>query len=105
MEVFMSHRSVVAAVFVSGLVLGSWLPSVDAQEIIRLTGRLQWVSGARMQIMSDGGVSVAVDLRNADQDSYHGLRPGDRLLVDGVVSNDRSRVLAREIVREDATWY
>jgi hypothetical protein len=105
MEVLMTHRTVVAAAFVSGLVLGPGLLSGDAQEMIRLAGRLQWVSGARMQIMSDGGISVAVELRDADQDSYRGLRPGDRVVVDGVVSNDRNRVFAREIVREDETWY
>ncbi len=52
-----------------------------------------------MQIMTDGG-SVPVDLRDADQGSYQSLRAGERIVVDGVVASDRSRVLARTIWRE-----
>src|SRR2546423_921319 len=38
----------------------------DAQERVRIDGRVQWVAGTRMQVMTGGG-SVAVDLRRVDQ--------------------------------------
>lgn len=69
-----------------------------AQERVRLDGWVQWLSGNTMQLMTGGG-TVAVDLRQADQGSYRGLRSGDRILVDGVVSSDRRNVIAYGIRR------
>jgi hypothetical protein len=59
-----------------------------------------------MQVMTDGGSSIAVDLMEADQSTYRGLRSGDRVLIDGVVSSDRRRVIALEIWRDSGrgTW-
>jgi hypothetical protein len=51
--------------------------------------------------MTEGG-TVAVDLRDADQSSYQALRVGARVVVDGVVAGDRSRVMARRIWRDDS---
>jgi hypothetical protein len=73
--------------------------TLQAQPPIRLIGWVQWIGGNRMQVMTDGG-SVPVDLRDADQGSYQSLRAGDRVIVDGVVASDRSRVMARTIWRE-----
>ena len=70
--------------------------AADAQERVRLEGWVQWISGTRMQVWT-GGASFGVDLRDAQQGSYRYLRQGDRVLVDGVVSSDRSRVIARGI--------
>jgi hypothetical protein len=104
----MTRRTVLAlpllVIAVLGIVLAAVFLPADAQEMIRLTGWVQWVSGARMQIMSDGYGSVAIDLRDADQSSYQGLRAGDYVVVDGVVSSDRSRVIARQILRDGGTW-
>ena len=84
------------------LVLAGWLAygdgTAEAQRLVRVAGTVQWVAGSRMQVMTDGG-SVSVDLRDADQGSYQGLRSGDQVVVDGVVSGDRTRLLAREIWR------
>jgi len=74
----------------------------DAQERLRLSGWVQWIAGSRLQMMTDGGtVVISVDLREADQSSYLGLRPGERIVVDGVVASDRTRVIARDIWRSD----
>jgi hypothetical protein len=42
---------------------------------------------------------VAVDIREADQSAYRGLRTGERIVVDGVVSSDGRRVIAYSIRR------
>jgi hypothetical protein len=74
---------------------------IAAQERIRLDGWVQWLGSNTMQ-MTTGGGTVAVDLRQADQGSYRGLRSGDRVLVDGVVSSDRRSVIAYGIWRGGA---
>jgi len=71
---------------------------VTAQERVRIDGQVQWVAGTRMQVMTGGG-SVAVDLRQADQAAHRGLRPGERVIVDGFVAEDRRSIVAREIWR------
>jgi len=75
------------------------LTASDAQEQIRISGTVQWSGAGRMQVMSDAGGSVAVDLREAGQESYRGLRVGERVIVDGVVTTDRRRVVAHDIWR------
>ena len=74
----------------------------NAQERLRVAGWVQWIAGSRLQMMTDGGaLALSIDLREADQNSYQGLRPGERIVVDGVVASDRSRVIARDIWRID----
>jgi hypothetical protein len=75
--------------------------TVLAQAPARVQGMVQWISGRGMQLMTDGGASVAIDLSEADQSNYRGIRPGDWVLVDGVLSPDRRRVVAREIYRDN----
>jgi hypothetical protein len=72
----------------------------EAQELIRVFGSVQWIAGTRMQVMTDSGASVAVDLTQADQSSYQALRNGDLVAVDGVLSADRRRIVARGLWRE-----
>lgn len=93
-----ARRSVAAILLCAGL-LALGVEALEAQQRIRLAGWVQWIGGARMQVMTDGG-TVAVDLREADQSSYQSLRAGERVIVDGVVATDRSRVIAREIWRD-----
>jgi hypothetical protein len=76
---------------------------LEAQERIRLYGMVQWVASTTMQLMTVAGTSVAVDLGDADQFSYQALRNGEMVIVDGVVSSDRRRVVAREIYRDPGT--
>jgi hypothetical protein len=74
---------------------------VLAQAPARVQGMVQWISARGMQLMTDSGASVAIDLAEADQSNYRGIRPGDWVLVDGVLSSDRRRVVAREIWRDN----
>lgn len=90
-------RSTTAALLCAGLLaLGGG--TVEAQELVRVSGWVQWIAGNRMQVAPDGGGTVAIDLRDADQGSYQALRPGDRVVVVGVVARDRSRVMARDVL-------
>lgn len=92
-----SWRSTLAGLLCAGLIVLDMAP-IDAQQRVRLVGWVQWVAGTTMQVMTAGG-TVAVDLREADQSSYQGLRTGDRVIVDGVVSSDFRRVIASAIWR------
>jgi hypothetical protein len=85
---------VLVLIFVGLLTLG--VDGLEAQERIRLTGWVQWVSGNAMQVMTPGG-TIAVDLREVAQISYQALRPGDAVVIDGVVARDRTRVIARDV--------
>ncbi len=90
-----------AAVALVALLLALGLAAAAAQEPIRVAGRVQWLGGMRMQVMSDDGPTIPVDLRQTDQGSYQGLRVGDHVIVTGTVSPDRNRVMARDIVRDE----
>jgi len=88
-----------AALIVLGVALAA--APASAQPLIRVVGTVQWIAGDRMQVMTDSGAPVLVDLKEADQSEYRGLRPRDWVLIDGVLSPDRRRVIAREIWRDD----
>jgi len=90
---------------VAALVCVAYL-TLGVEELVRVSGWVQWIGGSRLQMMTDGGtVVISVDLREADQSSYLGLRPGERVVVDGVVASDRSRVIARDIWRNAGTGF
>jgi hypothetical protein len=67
----------------------------------RVVGQVQWIAGDRMQVLTADGTSFAIDLTEADQTSYRALRLGDWVVVDGYISSDRRRIVAREIWRDD----
>ena len=90
-------RSALCALVWTGLILGD-PPAIAAQQRVRVDGLVQWVGATNMQVMTTGG-TVAVDLRQADQGSYRGLRAGEHVIVDGVVSSDRRMVVAQDIWR------
>jgi hypothetical protein len=91
-------RSWIAALVCAGC-LALDAKGLAAEEQVRVAGWVQWIGGTRMQVMTGGG-TVAVDLREADQASYQALRTGERVVVEGVVARDRSRVIARDIWRD-----
>jgi hypothetical protein len=91
-------RSATAVFVCAGLLLFG-VEALEAQQRIRVVGWVQWIGGNRMQVMTDVG-TVTVDLHEADQGSYMALRNGERVIVDGVVATDRSRVIARDIWRD-----
>lgn len=98
-----SSAHVAAALLVTGLVLA--VPASEAQTPVRILGAVQWIAGARMQLMTDTGGSIAIDLTEADQSSYQALRGGEAVIVDGIISSDRRRVVAREIWRDSGRGY
>jgi len=83
-------RIVVAAMLAAGLA-----PELAcAQQRLVIVGTVQWVTTNRVQVMSDAGVSVSIDVSRMDQTAYTALRGGDRVRVVGVVSPDRNRLIA-----------
>jgi hypothetical protein len=87
------------------LVLALTMVAPEAQELVRVLGSVQWVSGTRMQVLTETGASIAVDLTEADQSSYQALRGGETVVVDGVFSSDRRRIIAQEIWRNSGRGY
>ena len=71
--------------------------ATSAQQRMNVHGWVQWISGTRMQVTTDDGLSLAVDLNRIDQRAYQGLKNGDGVTVNGVVASDRSRLMAQGI--------
>jgi len=89
----------------AGIALFGWLLLVVASPLhaqdARIVGQVQWIAGNRMQVLTGDGISYAIDLTEADQDAYRALRLGDWVVVDGYISSDRRRIVAREIWRDN----
>ena len=79
--------------------LASGVATAEAQEPIRIVGWVPWVSGNNMQVVTDGGGSINIDLTRADQSSYRALRPGELVYVEGTVAPERNRIIARDVWR------
>lgn len=92
-------RSVTAIVLGAAL-LALVVAAPQAQELLRISGSVQWIAGSRMQVMTTSGSSIAVDLTQADQSSYQMLRGDDSVIVDGVRSSDGRRFIASGIWRD-----
>ena len=86
-------RIVVVALLVVALFPGT----VAAQQRLVIVGTVQWVTTNRVQMMSDAGISVSIDVSRMSQTSYTSLRNGDRLRVVGVVTPDRVRLIAESL--------
>ena len=84
-----------AALLSAGMLLLA-VQVVGAQEMIRAAGSVQWVSGTRMQ---------TVELVETDQSSSRALRTGEPVVVDGVLSGHRRRIVAREVWRDSGSGY
>ena len=65
------------------LVLGP-LPTA-AQQRYQVHGYVQWIAGSDMQLQTDAGASILLDLSQVDQDSYRGLANGKGVTVTFVV--------------------
>jgi hypothetical protein len=86
-------RIIVGAALVTGLQHGT----VAAQQRLIVSGTVQWTASTRLQVMSDAGVSVSVDLSRVGQGSYPSLRAGNRVIVVGFVAPDGSRLIAESV--------
>jgi hypothetical protein len=91
----MRHRVLIA--MITAIASLSPLAYAPAQERMAVHGIVQWISGTDMALFADGGISIRVDLRQADQRSYNALRHNDRVLVMGVVSTARDRLVAESV--------
>jgi len=96
-------RAALLPVSVSFVVLLS-VVVVDAQSA-RLAGTVQWIAGTKMQVVTDSGASIMIDLTGADQSSYRALRNGDAVVVDGYVSGDRRQIIAQALWRDSGRGY
>lgn len=68
---------------------------LEAQEVWRLDGRVQWIAGAKMLLIpSAGGSPVNIDLTRVPLDQYAGLRESDVVRVNGLFSTDARRLMA-----------
>src|SRR2546429_2335401 len=61
-------RSVTAIVLGAAL-LALVVAAPQAQELLRISGSVQWIAGSRMQVMTTSESPIAVDLTQADQRS------------------------------------
>ena len=77
----------------------------DAQRRWVFLGFVQWTSSNRIQVMSDDGPTVSVDVSRIDQGAYSGLRGGERVRVIGYVAPERNRLIADSFEVVDATPY
>jgi hypothetical protein len=91
----MRHRTLIA--MIAAIAALSPMADAAAQERLAVQGIVQWISGTDMALFADGGISLKVDLRRADQRSYNALRHNDRVLVMGVVSPARDRLVAESV--------
>ena len=71
--------------------------AAEAQGLVYYEGRVQWIAGSTMILMTDEGWSLKVDLRRVDQSEYLGLRSGARIIVTGVISEDERYLIGRSI--------
>ena len=109
------QRSVLPVVLAMVFVLGNTVGPAAAQarrgpEYVSLLGRVQWISASRMVVMTGcpflepcTSYSVSIDLTPTPQSDYRGIRPGDLVRVEGVVSRERGQpqVLARSVTLID----
>ena len=80
------------------------VPSLaDAQQRLVVVGMVQWTSTNRIQLITDGGQSVSVDVSQLDQGSYSTLRGGDRVRVVGYVPPERNRLIAESLEVGDSS--
>jgi hypothetical protein len=56
----------------------------NCQERFRVHGYIQWIAGDAMQLQTDGGASISLDLTQVDQGSYQALANGKGVTVTGV---------------------
>ena len=97
-----SRRATTGGMIGAALLVALAVTAPEAQERIRIFGTVQWIASSTMQVMTPSGTSVAIDLTDADQSSYRVLRYGEPVVIDGVVSSDRRRVVAQEIWRDES---
>jgi len=75
------------------LVLGLAAGTVAGQQRFVVVGTVQWTSSDHIQLMTDTGVSIDVDVSNVDESSLFGVHGGLRLRIVGVASPDGKHLI------------
>src|SRR5713101_6253663 len=73
--------------------------AAEAQRPQLYEGRVQWIAGSTLILMTDEGWSLRVDLTRVPQSDYSGVGPRDRIIVNGTLSQDGNYVLGLSIER------
>jgi hypothetical protein len=73
--------------------------AAEAQRLLLYKGRVQWIAGSPLILMTNDGRSLRVDLTRASQSDYSGLRLRDRVIVGGTLSQDGNYMLGLSIER------
>jgi len=73
--------------------------AAEAQRLLLYEGRVQWIAGSPLILMTNDGRSLRVDLTRASQSDYSGLRLRDRVIVGGTLSQDGNYMLGLSIER------
>ena len=80
------------------------VPSIaDAQQRLVIVGMVQWTTSNRIQVITDGGQSLSIDVSQLDQGSYSTLRGGERVRVVGYVPAERNRLIAESLEIGDSS--
>ena len=87
--------------FISAATLGLLAAplAAEAQSLLRYEGRVQWIASSTLILATDDGFSIKVDLRRVPQSDYSGLRPPDRIIASGTLSQDGNYVVGLSIER------
>lgn len=91
-----------ARAWVLGVLLSLAISPVPGhgQERFRVHGYIQWIAADAMQLQTDGGPSISLDLSQVDQSSYQGLANGKGVTVTGVVVRPQSSGQGTNLVAE-----
>jgi hypothetical protein len=71
----------------------------EGQALLRYEGRVQWIAGSTLILMTEEGWSLRVDLTRVPQGDFSGVGPRDRIIVSGTLSRDGNYVLGLSIER------
>ena len=93
----MITRREFAAALIVGLLAAPL--AAGAQSPLYYAGRVQWIAGSTMLLITDEGFSLRVDLKRVDQSEYSGLGSRDRVTVTGFISQDGNYLIGLSIAR------
>jgi hypothetical protein len=83
----------------TGAVLLAAPLAAEGQRPLFYEGRVQWIAGSTLILMTDDGWSLRVDLTRVAQSDYSGVGPRDRIIVSGTLSRDGNYLLGLSIER------